>query len=73
MLKPVHKSGNYYTVDITGIAAKDLDQMYPLTVGNLQVSYGPMTYVLNQLEKTSTKNLVTSLYHYNQMANAYFS
>ena len=62
-----------YYVDITGIAAKDLDKMYPITVGGLRISYGPMSYVQRQLDKDTTRNVVTALYHYNQMANAYFA
>ena len=62
-----------YYVDITGIAAKDLDMFYPITIGNLQISYSPTTYVYNKLEDAATTNLVTSLYYYNQMANAYFA
>ena len=62
-----------YYVDIAGIAAKDLDKMYPITVGGLRISYGPMSYVQRQLDKATTRNVVTALYHYNQMANAYFA
>ena len=60
-------------MDITGIAAKDLDQMYPITVGDLSISYGPMSYIQRQLENENTRDVVTGLYHYNQMANLYFS
>ena len=72
ILPPVAAGNNVYYVDITGIAAKDLDKMYPITIGNLIISYGPMSYVLRQLDNASTNAVVTGLYHYNQMANAYF-
>ena len=55
-----------------GIAAKDLDRMYPITVGGLSISYGPISYVQRQLDKDNTRNVVTALYHYNQMANVHF-
>ena len=72
VLTPVQFSQDVYYVDVTGIAAKDLDQMYPITVGGLEIFYGPMSYVQRQLENENTAEVVTSLYHYNQMANAYF-
>ena len=59
-------------VDVIGINAKDLDEMYPLTVGGLTVNYGPMTYVLRKMHEDQTMvDMVTALYHYNQAANAY--
>ena len=73
-LTPVAAGKNTWYVDVSGIAAKDLDEMYPLTVGDLTVSYGPMTYVQRQMfsENEHMVNLVTSLYYYNQAANAHF-
>ena len=70
-LTPVAAGDNVYYVDITGIAAKDLDEFYPISIGDVQISYSPITYVYNQLEKAP--NLVTALYYYNQMANTYFA
>ena len=73
VLTPVAAGDQIYYVDIPGIAAKDLDEMYPITVGGLSIQYGPMSYVLRQLDKEKNREVVTALYHYNQMANLYFA
>ena len=72
-LTPVDAGNQIYYVDITGIAAKDLDEMYPITIGNLSIHYGPMSYILRQLDNPTAVPVVTSLYHYNNMANIYFA
>lgn len=74
-------SGLCYVV-ITGIAAKDLDTEYTITINDgtetAEITYNPMTFcynVLNAVAGTYSDELVNTakaLYHYNQAANAYF-
>ena len=66
-------------VDVKGIAAKDLDQAVTLTITldgeTMTVKYNPMSYCYNVLKgnySDELKDLVRSLYLYNQSANAYF-
>ena len=69
-------SGNMYYVEIPNIASGDLDTMYEVTVGGFRVKYGALTYVYNQLSKTTTsetlRKLCQAIYLYNQAANEYF-
>ena len=77
------KSGNYYYVEITDIAAKDLDETYTVTVSDsssrLEVQYGVLAYCYNVLKREITdqrtqelKDVIAGLYLYNQEANRYF-
>ena len=71
-------------VQIEGIAAKDLDKVYTLTLstgsGDKVVTYSPLNYVKTVLgseygsaEYTNIRNVAKTLYLYNQAAKAYFS
>ncbi len=72
--------GLYY-VDITGIAAKELDTPYTLTISDgaktRTITASVMSYVRTVLESGTAseqlKNVVQAMYHYNQAANAYFT
>ena len=69
--------GRYY-VQISNIAAKDLDSMYEFTISNGTESttavHGPFGYIRWALANGSEnlKYLVSALYYYNQAANDYF-
>ena len=68
-----------YQVDVPGIAAKDLDQRYPMKVtkdgaGDLQIDYGVLTYLYSK-QDSSNENLAKlsrAMYQYHLMAKAYF-
>lgn len=71
-------------VQIEGIAAKDLDKVYTLTLstgsGDKVVTYSPLNYVKTVLgseydfaEYTNIRNVAKTLYLYNQAAKTYFS
>lgn len=71
-------------VQIEGIAAKDLDKVYTLTLstgsGEKVVTYSPLNYVKTVLgseydfaEYTNIRNVAKTLYLYNQAAKTYFS
>lgn len=77
------KSGQYYFVEITDIAAKDLDEEYTVTISDgetdFQVTYSVMAYCYNVLTREITdqrtkelKDVIAALYLYNQEANVYF-
>ncbi|MFR5876185.1 MAG: hypothetical protein ACLUFN_06820 [Eubacterium sp.] len=81
-LEPV-KSGSYYYIEITDIAAKDLDKDYVVTVSDdtesLDVNFSVMAYCYDVLNREITasrtqelKNTVAALYLYNVEANNYF-
>lgn len=70
-------------VQIEGIAAKNLDKVYTLTLatssGNMVVTYSPLNYVKTVLgsaydsaEYTNIRNVAKTLYLYNQAAKTYF-
>lgn len=70
-------------VQIEGIAAKDLDKVYTLTLstdsGDKVVTYSPLNYVKTVLgseygsaEYTNIRNVAKTLYLYNQAAKTYF-
>ena len=79
-LTPKVRDGNYY-VDIPGICASDLDKDYTVnfTEGTNagSVTYNPMTYCYTILKTSgyaeTLKDLVKSIWLYNQAANAYFA
>lgn len=76
------QQGNYITVSVEGICAKDLDEFFIIKVcdgvESLSIPYSPMTYCQNiqnstqELHTPELKTLVNALYVYNQAANAYF-
>lgn len=77
-VEPV-RSGELYYVDKTNIAAKDIDRMYVVSVGGLDVSYCGLSYVRQVLNSYGSDesmvdlvNTVKALFAYNQAANAYF-
>ncbi len=73
--------GSLTYVDITGIAAPDLDNVYTVEIYNESselvstVKYCPLAYVYSALtmsEDTLLHDTVKALYLYNQAANVYF-
>lgn len=71
-------------VQIEGIAAKNLDKVYTLTLatssGNMVVTYSPLNYVKTVLGSaydsagyTNIRNVAKTLYLYNQAAKTYFA
>ncbi len=70
------KSGGYYYVDKPNISARNLDEMYTVTVGGLSATYGALSYV--RLVASDPKadpallNVAKALYLYNQAADLYF-
>ena len=67
--------GNYYYIDIPNISAEKLGTIQNVTIGNCTISYSPMSYAYAVLSSKNTseslKNLVKSLYLYEQAAEAY--
>ena len=67
--------GNYYYIDISNISAEKLGTIQNVTIGNCTISYSPMSYAYAVLSSKNTseslKNLVKSLYLYEQAAEAY--
>ena len=63
-------------IEITNIAAKDLDNVYEITIGNSYViRCSALTYVYEVLSRERSEQLkvvAKALYLYNQAANAYF-
>ena len=66
---------NYYYIDIPNISAEKLGTIQNVTIGNCTISYSPMSYAYAVLSSKNTseslKNLVKSLYLYEQAAEAY--
>ena len=67
--------GNYYYIDIPNISAEKLGTIQNVSIGNCTISYSPMSYAYAVLSSKNTseslKNLVKSLYLYEQAAEAY--
>ena len=67
--------GNYYYIDIPNISAEKLGTIQNVTIGNCTISYSPMSYAYAVLSSKNTseslKNLVKSLYLYEQAAEVY--
>lgn len=67
--------GNYYYIDIPNISAEKLGTIQNVTIGNCTISYSPMSYAYAVLSSKNTseslKNLVKSLYLYEQAAETY--
>ena len=67
--------GNYYYIDIPNISAENLGTIQNVAIGNCTISYSPMSYAYAVLSSKNTseslKNLVKSLYLYEQAAEAY--
>ena len=79
-LTPESVGNNQYQVSITGIAAKNLDNMYTVKVtkngsGNYSVKYGPLTYLYRHKDDTADGlgNLCKAMYYYHQQAKSYFA
>ena len=74
-LTPI-KRGKNCVVCIPNIASNDLDTVYTVTVGGIEISYSALSYAYKALASDAAspklKNLVRALYLYNQSANAYF-
>ena len=79
------KAGSYTQVIIPGIAAKDLDKDFKVTIKadgdstDYSVTYSPMIYCYNVLDRNedanrtpALKDLIRALYLYNKEANTYF-
>ena len=75
---PMQKADGSYSLDVSGISAKDLDDVQTFTV-----SYGDVTYTVKASAMTyarasvingddARKNLGRALYIYNHAANIYF-
>ena len=75
------KKGTYYYVEITDIAAGQLDEMHSLSVTkgteSMALTYGAYTYIKKVTENNSynigIRNLMASLYTYNVAAEDYFT
>lgn len=72
---PVKTDEGYY-VEIPNVASGDLDTIYTLIVGNLEIQYSALSYVYDILSGSivdpDLNNTVKALYLYNQAANEYF-
>ena len=72
---PVEKQGYYY-IDIENISADKLDTLHTVKIGDVEVisNYSAMSYANSVLSSETAddnlKNLVKTLYLYNQKANA---
>ena len=66
---------NCYYIDIPNISAEKLGTIQNVTIGNCTISYSPMSYAYAVLSSKNTseslKNLVKSLYLYEQATEAY--
>lgn len=75
VLTPVEKAGMYY-VAIENITSKNLDTPYTIQVGDYSIQYNALSYVYDTLKDErapeTLKELVRSLYVYNQRAKKYF-
>lgn len=62
--------GELYYVELPGINPQDWDQEILLTVGDLQIGYSPMNYMVRMQEKgsDSLKTLLNAMYHYHLAA-----
>ena len=74
---PVQRGSLWY-IELTDIAAKDLDTAYTFTAGGLTVACSALSYVSSVVRNADTMdaNLVRvckALFAYNETANAYFN
>ena len=76
-----NKRGNLYYVDVTNIAAKDLNKSFTVSINDgaetYEVTYSPMNYCYNVLKSDAAsetmKNVAKAIYLYNQAAIEYFA
>ena len=73
---PIQRGSLWY-IELTDIAAKDLDTAYTFTAGGLTVACSALSYVNSVLRNASTMDqklvaVCKTLYAYNDTANAYF-
>jgi hypothetical protein len=74
---PIEKGGKYY-VEITDIAAQDLDQTYTIVVGGLTIKYSGLSYVNTVIKNPATAgealvNAAKAIFAYNKLAEIYFN
>jgi hypothetical protein len=77
----VNKRGNLYYVDVTNIAAKDLNKSFTVSINDgaetYDVTYSPMNYCYNVLKSDAAsatmKDVAKAIYLYNQAAIEYFA
>ena len=74
---PVQKDSLWY-VELSGIAAKDLDTVCTITAGDVTVECSALSYVCSVLQKADALDerlvsLCKALFTYNQTADAYFA
>ena len=70
-----NKSNYYYYVEVSGIAAAELDNLQSFTAGTESFKYSALDFVKGMITSSAdedSKNLAKSLYWYNQAANEYF-
>jgi hypothetical protein len=74
---PVEKNGQYY-VEITDIAAQDLDAEHAIAVGGIRIRYSGLSYVNTVMQNQSIAgevlvNTAKALFAYNKLAESYFN
>ena len=71
--------GDEIYFELANIGAPDIDKVYKLHIGTTDYSYAVTDYIRSILSKTGesvneeTKALVSVMYHYNRIADAYFN
>lgn len=71
----VNEANSLYVIKIDNIAASDIDEMYIISIGGINISYGVLSYVravANQTENVALDNLVKALYELSVQAEGFF-
>jgi hypothetical protein len=70
----VHQNEKGYYVETAPIAAKNLDEMFQISVGGLTVTYGALSYVNSKLASADANVvcMAKALFAYNAAVDAYF-